>query len=52
MYGTVEVWSERQGTKKNNGTEQASVTKDKLGEEALAKISRVEFSPVAVHNCT
>ena len=25
---------------------------DKLGEEALVKISRVEFSPVAVHNCT
>jgi hypothetical protein len=27
-------------------------SKDKLGEEALVKISRVEFSPVAVHNCT
>jgi hypothetical protein len=27
-------------------------TKDKLGEEALVKIIRVEFSPVAVHNCT
>ena len=29
-----------------------SRSKDKLGEEALVKISRVEFSPVAVHNCT
>jgi hypothetical protein len=39
-----------ESAKKNKNV--SGSNKDKLGEEALVKISRVEFSPVAVHNCT